>query len=89
MVSWQMTASSPDGAIRFDLLPVRAFVWWEDGMSMQAAQQAAQQGGCGVSGPVEAASYLEFIARQQLGGATVSDVRRDEALMAMIQKHQR
>lgn len=81
-----MTATSPDGAIRFSLRPVRSFVFHEDQMLQQSAEAAAQQGGCEVSEPFDAEQYLKNIARNELDGATVSNIRRDESLQGVIDK---
>jgi len=86
IVTWQMSAVSPDGAIRFLVLPLRAFIAFEDQMSRQAAMVAAQQGGCQVYPPFSAAQYVENLARNVLGGATVTDIKPDESLRAVIAK---
>lgn len=86
IVTWQMSAISPDGAIRFLILPLRSFVAFQNQMSQQAAMAAAQQGGCAVSPPFNAAQYLENLARHVLGGARVTEVREDESLRAIIAK---
>lgn len=86
IVTWQMSATSPDGAIRFTVLPVRSFVFHQDQMLQQAALAASQQGGCPVNQPFDAAQYLENLARTELGGATVSNVRSDESLRPVLEK---
>ena len=86
IVTFQFSATSPDGAIRFLVLPLRAFIAFENQMSQQAAIVAAQQGGCQVYPPFNAAQYLENLARNGLGGATVTNVRPDESLRAVIAK---
>ncbi len=86
IVTWQMSATSPDGAIKFTVLPVRSFVYHEDQMLQQAAINAAQQGGCAVNSPFDAGQYLENLAQNELGGATVSNVRPDPSLQAVIEK---
>lgn len=86
MINWSMASTSPDGAIRFDVLPVRSFGWQEDPMLQQAALQAAQQGGCPVSQPFDAGAYLQHLAQQELGGATVESVRPDQTLESVIQR---
>jgi hypothetical protein len=85
IVTWQMTATSPDGAIQFVVLPVRSFTFHQDQLLQQAALAAAQQGGCPVSPPFNAAQYLENLARSGLG-ASVSNVRADESLQAVLDK---
>ena len=86
IVTFQFSAISPDGAIRFMVLPLRAFVAFQDQMSRQAAMVAAQHGGCQVYPPFNAAQYLENLARNGLGGATATDIRPDESLRAVIAK---
>ena len=86
IVTWRMSAVSPDGAIRFLVLPVRSFIAFQDQMSQQAAMAAAQQGGCQVSPPFNAAQYLDNLARNVLGGAAIRDIRPDESLRAVIAK---
>jgi len=86
MVTWRMSSVSPDGAIRIDIPPTRTFVWSEDPMLQQTNLRAAKTGGCAVHEPFDATTYLQAIARDELGGATVSDVKTDESLMATIAK---
>jgi hypothetical protein len=86
IVTWQMSVTSPDGAIRFTVLPVRSFVFHQDQMLQQSALAASQQGGCQVNAPFDAAQYLENLARTGLGGARVSNIRIDESLRAVIEK---
>jgi hypothetical protein len=86
IVQQQMSVTSPDGAIKFMLLPIRSFSFFQDQMLQQSAVAGAQQGGCGVSGPFNAAQYLENLARNGLGGATLSNVRRDESLQPFLDK---
>ena len=86
IVTFQISATSPDGAIRFLVLPLRSFIAFQNQMSQQAAMVAAQQGGCQVYPPFNAAQYLENLARNGLGGAKLSDVRPDESLRAVLAK---
>jgi hypothetical protein len=86
MVTWRMSTVSPDSAIRLDVAPTRAFVWSEDPMMQQAQANAARQGGCAIHQPFDAATYLQAVAHDELGGATVTDVRTDENLMAVVAK---
>lgn len=86
IVTWQMSAVSPDGAIRFLVLPLRAFVAFQDQMSRQAAMAAAQQGGCAVYPPFNASQYVQNLASNVLGGAKVTDIKPDESLNAVITK---
>ena len=77
IVTFQISATSPDGAIRFLVLPLRSFIAFQNQMSQQAAMVAAQQGGCQVYPPFNAAQYLENLARNGLGGARATDIRPD------------
>jgi hypothetical protein len=86
MVTWRVSSVSPDSAIRIDIPPTRTFVWSEDAMLRQTNLKAAQAGGCAVHEPFDATTYLQAIAHDELGGATVTDVRTDESLMALIAK---
>ena len=86
IVTWQMTATSPDGAIQFTVLPVRSFSFFQNQMLQQGALAAQQQGGCWVSPPFNAGQYLENLAHNQLGGATVNNIRRDERLESFLEK---
>lgn len=86
IVTWEMTATSPDGAIRFTVLPVRSFVASQNEMTRQALVAASQQGGCAVSPPFDASRYLENLAGNKFGGATVSNVRNDESLRSVLEK---
>lgn len=85
MVTWQMTSASPDGAIRFVVLPIRTFVASQNQMTRQALMAASQQGGCAVSPPFDATQYLDGL-RQELGAASVADVREDESLRGVLEK---
>jgi hypothetical protein len=86
IVQQQMSVTSPDGAIKFMLLPVRSFNFFQNQMLQQSAVAGSRQGGCGVSGPFNASQYLENLARNGLGGATLSNVRGDESLQPYIDK---
>lgn len=86
IVTWQMSATSPDGAMRFMVLPVRSFNFHQDQMLQQGAIAAQQQGGCRVNPPFDASQYLENLARTELGGASVSNIRPDESLQAVLEK---
>lgn len=85
IVSWQMKLTSPDGAIQFSVLPVRTFGYSQDPVVRQALVAASQQGGCEVSPPFTAEQHLENLARTELG-ATVSNVRQDQSLQAVLDK---
>lgn len=86
MVSWSISLTSPDGTMRFLLLPVRSFEFSQDPTMQQFLITAARQGGCQVMPPFDAAQYLDHLARTGLGGATLSNVRRDESLQAGLDK---
>jgi len=86
MITWHMSSVSPDGSVRIDVPPTRSFVWSEDPRQQQLNMNSAGRGGCAVSRPFDATTYLQTIARDELGGATVSDVRTDESLAGMIGK---
>ena len=86
IVQAQMSATSPDGAIEFRLFPIRSFSFHQNQMMQQSLIAASRQGGCGVSAPFNAAQYLENLARNGLGGASVSNVRRDESLQPLLDK---
>jgi hypothetical protein len=86
IVTWQMSATSPDGAIRLTALPLRSFEFHQDPLLQQGAIAQAQQGGCRVNPPFDAAQYLENLAQAELGGATVSDIRSDESMRAVVDK---
>lgn len=86
IITWQMTATSPDGAIRFTVLPSRTYVVSQDQMTQQALVAGSRQGGCAVSAPFEARQYLDQLARSELGATAVSDVRDDESLLPFLQK---
>ena len=86
IVTWQMSATSPDGAIRFSVLPIRSFVFHQSQILQQGALAAQQQGGCRVNPPFTAAQYLEHVARTELGGASVSNMRPDQSLQALLDK---
>lgn len=84
MITWQFSADSPDGQIQYRVLPARSFAYQEDPMLRQAAIAEARQGGCGVSQPFSAEQYIEYWARTELGGATVSNINTPEAMQAGI-----
>jgi hypothetical protein len=85
IVSWTMELTSPDGAIRFSVLPIHYFGISEDPMTQQSLIAASQQGGCKVSPPLNAEQYLENMARTELG-ASVSNIRTDESMKAVLDK---
>ncbi|MDX2151752.1 MAG: hypothetical protein SFV54_13520 [Bryobacteraceae bacterium] len=75
-----VTASSPDGAIEYTVMPSRSFLWSDDPMMLQSMQAGAQGGGCRVNQPFDAARYIEGFARLDLR-ATASDIQPDESRM--------
>ena len=85
IITWEMTATSPDGAIKFVVLPTRTFVASQNQMTRQALMAAQQQGGCTVNQPFTATEYLQGLAQRDLG-ATVSDIREDARLRGLIEK---
>ncbi len=85
IVSNQVKASSPDGAIRFELMPSRSFNFSDEPILMQSMQAGAQAGGCQVNQPFDAARYIDGYARRDLG-ATASEIRNDESRTAFIQQ---
>lgn len=78
IVSNYVKASSADGQIRFEAMPARGFAWADEPMMMQVLQAGAQQGGCQLNQPFNAAQYIEGYARQDLG-ARATDIRDDES----------
>ncbi|MBK9176005.1 MAG: hypothetical protein IPM46_06620 [Flavobacteriales bacterium] len=78
MISAKWSVSSPDGAITYTVLPNHSWASASDMMMMQSMQMQAQQGGCEVGGPMDAASYLrEVMAPRELRGATVTEVKEN------------
>jgi hypothetical protein len=55
-------------------------------MLQQGALAAQQHGGCRVNAPFDAGQYLEHLAGTELNGARVSNIRRDESLLALLEK---
>lgn len=83
IVSEPIKITSPDGAITFEILPVRSFSWTNEPVMLNALQASAPRGGCQVSRPFEAAQWLQ--QAREFGGASATNVRRDEALMARLE----
>lgn len=78
MVSSRWSVSSPDGAIRYSVLPGHTWASASDWMMMQNLQMQAQQGGCEVGGPMDAASYLrDVMAPRELQGATITGLKEN------------
>jgi hypothetical protein len=82
IVSNEVTATSADGTIRYQVLPSRSFVFTDDPMMRQVYQAGAQGGGCEVNAPFDASQYIAGYAQRDLQ-ATASDMRVDEERMAI------
>lgn len=75
MISARWSASSPDDAISLKVLPTHAWAAASDPMMMQSMQMQAQQGGCEVGGPMDAASYVrDVFGKQELAGVSITEV---------------
>lgn len=83
IVVWEVSFTSPDGAIQFRVFPNQTFVYSQAQVTQQTLVAAAQQGGCKVNAPFNAKQYLENLARNGLR-ASVSKIRTDEALQAAL-----
>jgi hypothetical protein len=81
-----MTSTSPGGAIRFTVHPVRSFVASQNPVTHNALVAASQQGGCGVSAPFDADRAVRMLAENELGGATVIETRPDESLKPFLDR---
>ena len=80
MVGARWSASSPDGAIRYEARPIHAWGSSSDPMMMQQLQMLQRQGGCEVGGAIDAAQYLrEVFVPRELAGASVTEIRENEA----------
>jgi hypothetical protein len=78
MVGARWSASSPDGAIRYEARPVHAWGSSSDPMMQQQLQMLQRQGGCDVGGVVDAAQYLrEVFVPRELPGASVTEIREN------------
>lgn len=79
MVSAKWSVASPDGAIRFQTLPIHAWGWASDPMMLQQMQMMQQQGGCEIGSAIDATRYMrEVFAPRELQGATIVDVRDND-----------
>jgi hypothetical protein len=85
IVSNVVKASSPDGAIQFEIFPSRTFGWADDRGMMRAMQASAQQGGCQLNQPFDAAGYIQTFAQRDLS-ARASDIRADESRAAFMKQ---
>lgn len=80
MVTAQWSASSPDGAIRFNSLPLHTWGSSSDPMMQEAMMMQAQNGGCEFGGPMPAEEYLrQVLGPRALQGATITEVKENEA----------
>ena len=87
MVSSRWSVSSPDGAIRFESLPIHSWGFASDPMMLQTMQMQAQQGGCGVGQPIGAEQYLrQVMGPRELQGAAIADVRPNESARQDLQR---
>ncbi|HEX7708166.1 MAG TPA: hypothetical protein VF701_17020 [Thermoanaerobaculia bacterium] len=86
MVGARVTISSPDGAIRFQSLPVHAWGYASDSMMLQSMYMQARAGGCDVEQPMGAEAYLrQVMVPRELAGATVIEVRPNEPAQRALQ----
>ena len=87
MVSARWNVSSPDGAIRFQSLPLHSWGYASDPMLLQSMNAQAQQGGCEVAPPRKAEEYLrQVMAPRELQGATITEVRPNEPARLELQR---
>lgn len=78
MIAAKWSVRSPDGAISYTVLPNHSWSSASDMMMMQSLQMQAQQGGCEVGGPMDAASYLrEVMVPRELQGAAITEVKEN------------
>lgn len=84
MISARYSAVSPDGAIKFETLPIHSWGSATDPMMYQNMMMQAQNGGCQVAPPMDAEQYLrEVFLPMGLNGATIVEVKNnDEAKQA-------
>ena len=85
IVSNQVKASSTDGSIKYEVFPSRSFNWSDDQMMQQLMRTGAQNAGCQLNQPFDAARYIEGFARRDLG-ATSSNIRPDESKASFLQQ---
>ena len=85
IVSNVVTATSPDGAFRYQVMPSRSFQFADDAMMRQAITAGAQAGGCGLNAPFDASQYIQGYAQRDLQ-ATASDIHVDQARMATVRR---
>lgn len=78
MVSSRWSVTSPDGAIRYTVLPGHSWGSASDPMMLQSMQMQAQQGGCEVGGPMDATTYMrEVMGPRESQGATITEVKEN------------
>jgi len=85
IVGNEVTATSPDGAIRYQMIPSRSFLYAQDQMTLQIYQAGAQAGGCQLNAPFDAIQYINGYAQRDLQ-ATASDVTLDESRMPLARQ---
>lgn len=83
IVTFQISATSPDGKIQFTAYPSRTFVNSSDQMMRQTLLATARQGGCQVSEPFSAKQFLENFSRNTLK-ANVANIRTDESQQHLL-----
>lgn len=75
MISARYSATSADGAIRFETLPTHAWGSATDPMMYQSMLMQARNGGCQVAPPMDAGQYLrEAFLPMELDGATLVEM---------------
>ena len=85
IVTWELSVTSPDGAIKLIVFPTRSFVYSQDQRMQQTFIAEAQQGGCQVNPPFNAKQYLENFARNGLS-AKVSNILTAEIVQAALDR---
>ncbi len=85
IVGNEVTATSPDGAIRYQVIPSRSFLYAQDQMTQQIYQAGARAGGCQLNAPFDAVQYINGYAQRDLQ-ATASEVKLDESRMPVARQ---
>lgn len=85
IVSNQVRASSADGTIRYEAMPSQTFSWADEPMLFQAMQAGARGGGCQLSQPFDAATYVKTFANRELKAEAI-DIRPDESQAAAMKQ---
>lgn len=87
MVTSRWGAASPDGAIRYQVLPNHSWSSASDPMMMQMLQMQAGQGGCEVGNPMDATSYMkQVMVERDLQGATVTEVKENTEVARELER---